>query len=518
MRKSALLIAVVLPLLGAESLSAARFAVADRSTYTVPLQADGTFSLHNPAGNIEVVGVDGKVVTVIAERIVQGTNDAAIAEGRRLTPIVTGGNDRARIIRTATVQRPGSAWSSAVNYRVEVPRSVTVRVDVKSSDTVSVSNISGPLFITSNRGTIRLTNITGPQVNVETINGSIVMDAPVFPQGNVTLFTVNGSVMVSVAPNANFNWLAESIGGAYHTNIGVTRSRWNGPHMQGVVNAGGRLLRTVSLMGSITLLRRGSSVADARPIAPPQMLANTVAPMPNQVTPRRDRYLKVVHGDFMFSTNVGNIRIDEAHGFVKLETGAGEVHLGSVRKSADVVSLGGPIRMGDVTGTITANTKAGDVQIQAARAGGSITTGGGLIRLLYAGGPTRLQSGGGDITVRQANSSVNAQTRSGDISITMDATSRSHRVFAKTAKGSVAFNVNSQFGADIDALVVTSDPDTNNIRTDMTGLTIQREQVDGRTRIRATGKINGGGERVELIAEDGGIQILSSVPGPTAQR
>jgi DUF4097 and DUF4098 domain-containing protein YvlB len=518
MRKIALYMAVVLPLLGAESLSAARFAVADRTTYSFPLQGDGTFSLHNPAGNVEVVGVDGKVVTVVAERIVQATTDALIAEGRRLTPIVSGGNDRARIMRTSTAQRPGSGWTSAVNYRVEVPRSATVRIDVKSSDTISVSNISGPLFIINNRGTIRLLNITGPQVNVETINGSIVMDAPVFPQGNVTLATVNGNVMVAVAPNANFNWLAESIGGAYHTNLAVHKSRWSGPHMQGVVNSGGSLLRTVSLMGSITLLRRGSSVSDARPIAPPQTLPNTVAPMPNQVTPRRDTHLKVVHGNFLFSTNVGNIRIDEAHGFVKLETGAGEVYLGSVRNSADVLSLGGPIRMGDITGTITANTKAGDVQVQAARAGGTITTGGGLIRLLYAGGPTRLQSGGGDITVRQANSTVTAQTRSGDISITMDATSRSHRIFAKTGKGSVAFNVNPRFGADIDAVVVTSAPDTNNIRTDMTGLTIQREQVDGRTRIRATGKINGGGERVELIAEDGGIQILSSVPGPTAQR
>jgi DUF4097 and DUF4098 domain-containing protein YvlB len=517
MRKFSFYLAVVLPLLAADSLSAARFAVADRSHYTFPLQADGTFSLHNPAGNVEIIGVDAKTVTVTADRIVQAASDALILEGRRMTPIIAGGNDQARVIRTNTQQRATSGWTSAVNYQVRLPRTASVRLDVKSSDTISVANISGPVFISNNRGSIRLQNVTGPQVTVETINGSIVLDAALLPQGNVTLATVNGNVLVAAAADANFNWLAESIGGTFNTNFAVHKPRWSGPRFEGVVNAGGRIIRTVSLMGSVTLLQRGTRQADARRVLPTQ---NAMAQMPGQVQPPRDTYLKIVNGNFLFRTNLGNIRIDEARGAVTLETGAGEVHLGSVRGFADVLSLGGPIRLGDVSGEIRANTKAGDIQVQAARSGGVITTGGGLIRLLYAGGPTRLQSGGGDITVRQANSPINALTRSGDISITMDAGTRSQRIYAKTGKGSVAFNVNSRFGADIDATVITSDPDTNNIRSDMPGLNIQREQVDGKTRIRATGKINGGGERVELVAEDGGIQILSSVPGPTtaAQR
>src|SRR6185503_10102677 len=106
---------------------------------------------------------------------------------------------------------------------------------------------------------------------------------------------------------------------------------------------------------------------------------------------------------------------------------------------------------------------------------------------------TRLESGGGDITVRQANAPLSAETRSGDIFIAMDGAARSQKVFARTFKGSVAFNVSRGFGADIDAVVITVDPEANNIRTDMTGLSIQRSQVNGKTRIRATGKINGGG-------------------------
>jgi hypothetical protein len=43
---------------------------------------------------------------------------------------------------------------------------------------------------------------------------------------------------------------------------------------------------------------------------------------------------------------------------------------------------------------------------------------------------------------------------------------------------------------------------------------VRREQVGNKTRIRATGKINGGGERVELYAEEGDIHISAQNIAP----
>ena len=171
------------------------------------------------------------------------------------------------------------------------------------------------------------------------------------------------------------------------------------------------------------------------------------------------------------------------------------------------MSRGGPLTLGQVVKELTAHTEAGDITVQSAREGGSLTTGGGVIRLMFTGGPTRLQSGGGDILVRQAAGPINAETQSGDISITLDMSSRTERVTAKTAKGNLTLNVAPAFAAEIDATVITSDPDRNDIVFDLTGLQVRREQIGGKTKIRATGKVNGGGERVELYAEDGGIQI-----------
>ena len=47
------------------------------------------------------------------------------------------------------------------------------------------------------------------------------------------------------------------------------------------------------------------------------------------------------------------------------------------------------------------------------------------------------------------------------------------------------------------------------------GLTITREQVGGTTRVRAVGKINGGGEKVVLQATGGDIRVSTGRAGPT---
>ena len=53
------------------------------------------------------------------------------------------------------------------------------------------------------------------------------------------------------------------------------------------------------------------------------------------------------------------------------------------------------------------------------------------------------------------------------------------------------------------------------IVSDLPGLTITREQVGGTTRVRAVGKINGGGEKVVLQATGGDIRVSTGRAGPT---
>ena len=163
-------------------------------------------------------------------------------------------------------------------------------------------------------------------------------------------------------------------------------------------------------------------------------------------------------------------------------------------------------------GAINVRTKAGDIAINAARAGGFASTGGGQVRVLYASAPLTLHSDGGDITVRTTTAGVTADTPSGDVTITLDPNVRSVPLDLKTGDGNIVIRLGPRFAADIDAIIVTSDADANAIHTDFSGLSMRRDQVGGRTRIRATGKVNGGGERVSLYAEEGDIRVVAQAP------
>ena len=220
--------------------------------------------------------------------------------------------------------------------------------------------------------------------------------------------------------------------------------------------------------------------------------------------------IPILQGPTEISQRVADIQIGEVRGSLRVFTGAGAIELGTVYGELNATSVGGPISITEAMAGLTAHTGVGRILVRAARVGGTITTDGGVVEVQYTGGPTTLKSLGGDIIVRQAAGPIDADTRSGDITITSDPTQRTQRISARTARGNVLLNLTSRFGADVDATVMTADSDADPIVSDFTGLQIRKEQVGGKTRVRATGKINGGGEKLELYAEEGTIRLSSS--------
>jgi DUF4097 and DUF4098 domain-containing protein YvlB len=270
------------------------------------------------------------------------------------------------------------------------------------------------------------------------------------------------------------------------------------------------------MMGNVYLLRRGTKASEAR-----SMRAATATQV-QQTVVARSLQAPMFNGDLVYSTPLGNISVGQVRGSARVDTRAGEVRLGVVQGQCEVVSNGGPVTLGDIMGPLNARTRAGDVLINATHNGAVVSTGGGIIRMLFAAGATNLHSAGGDIDVRQASGPISAQTSSGDVALVLDPAVRSAAIDAKTEQGNVMITVSSELGADIEATLVTSDADANAIHSDFPGLTIRRDQVGSKTRIRATGKVNGGGERVNLYAEDGDITIRTTtgpgpVSGPTSQ-
>jgi DUF4097 and DUF4098 domain-containing protein YvlB len=481
----------------------------------------GSFVLDNPIGNIEITGADVTDIEATIVTTITVDNESMMKDAQRRSGIAIGGTPQTRVVQAALALEKGKklSWGLRSHWTVRVPRSISVRVIANSSDRIRIVNLLGSAIVKNFNGNVQITNVAGSTF-VESVNGSIIYSTSV-PRKNVVLSTVNGHITATVAGTADFRWVAETGTGDIRTNF-APRGAFMGATFRGTVNApGGPTLTTQSLMGDIHLLSSGTSamtsqsIRTVRPSVQVAGLHPTGGPTATAANGQRLFSRGTFRGSLVYGTNVGDVRVNEIFGSADIRTGAGEVRLGAVSGTCVVVSEGGPLQLGEILGPLTASTRAGDILVDSARRGGTITTKGGTIRLLYTSGPTRLESGGGDIIVRQAAAPVTAETTSGDITITIDNASKSETIDAKTGKGSVVLQVGPKFAADIDATIITSDPNADTILSDLPGLSVSRQQVSGKTRVRATGKINGGGEKVVLQATNGDIRIATGAVAPT---
>jgi DUF4097 and DUF4098 domain-containing protein YvlB len=284
------------------------------------------------------------------------------------------------------------------------------------------------------------------------------------------------------------------------------RGGFDGTTYRATINApGGSTLTTATLMGNVFLLANGAGIVGTRSVLATKIKA---PPAPTGVVE-----------NFNFETTLGDVIVPEIRGDAHIFTGAGRVQLPKVAGVCRVLSNGGPLSFGEIGGELDASTLAGDISVERARRGGTLTTRGGTIRVSYMNGPMRLVSAGGDILVKRTTAPVRAQTSSGDIGIVVDQGSATESVTAKTEKGNIIVHVPANFGGEVDATIVTSDPENDTFLSDLPGLSISKEQIGGgRTRIHATGRINRGGERLLLEAANGDIRITTAPPSGALSR
>lgn len=505
-------LAIAAVLFWAATLSAATYNSVERGAKDFRIDPDGTLMIENQVGDIEVIGSDSPIISVIAQKVLGATGERPLHEAGAQTNVVFNVTQKSLHVWTEIPAIRSTKWGATVSYTVRVPSTLHIKIDSGNSQRVRVANVSGLVEVKNVNGTIALDNVTGA-VSAESANGNISYDAAGRLSSNVQLTSVNGTIYVTVDPDAAFLWRGQTIRGDFRTNLPVG-GRFNGTTFIGSVNAGsGPTINTAALMGDVFVLKRGSNQVQTQSVrlkAAGIAAAEAIGP----AAVARSYRSAAVDGDFTFSTPLGNVTVGQIRGAARVETRGGEVELGNVLGTCTVTSFGGPLTFGDISGVLNARTSAGDIAITHARSGGFAATDGGMIRVRYASGAMTLRSGGGDIVVSTASAPINAETRSGDIMITVDPSLRRDAIFAKTSQGSVTLNLAAEFAADLEATLLTADDDPAVFRSDFPGLSIRRDQVGSKTRIRVSGKLNGGGERVEVFAEDGTIRITGDSRQP----
>jgi len=500
-------------LLSATQLFGAAFSSSNRVAREFPVDPSGSVWIDNRFGNVDVIGGEGNLVSVTAERVITAPDAASMKDAADSVAINLAGDAKARVVQTIFPSAPRPVrWSVAVNYVIRLPRSVNVKITSTLAEHIRVSHINGSVTVIGFGGTVIMEDVVGAS-SVNMVNGRIIYDYMQPPSSKALVQAVNAHIDINLPPNSNFNWIATTLNGDILTTFPVRGGRFSGTEFHGTVGSGGPTINTTTMMGRTLLLAKGSKLSQAQSVRVNQARHQSV-PGDVLLQPPTKVQVPFVPGDFISAGSVSDVTIGEVRGNAHIEAGAGVLELGAVFGQCYVTSMGGPLNLGDVMGPLFAHTGAGNIIVRVARRGGQVTTDGGLIRVDVAAGLMTLRSGGGDIVVRQASAAIDAETASGDITLTGDPRQKTVKITARTLQGNITLNVSPRFAADIDATIITSNPDENEMHIDFKGLTVRREQVGTKTRIRVTGKINGGGERVELYAVEGDIQISAQTITP----
>jgi hypothetical protein len=216
------------------------------------------------------------------------------------------------------------------------------------------------------------------------------------------------------------------------------------------------------------------------------------------------------------STSGGDMRTGDVQGDVVLRTSGGNIEMGIVGGEANVSTSGGNIVVKSVGKTLKANTSGGDIEIGDVGGEASVSTSGGDVRVRRVTGNATLKSSGGNIhlegasgTVKANTGSIEAATAGGDVDAELRPTGKG-RSKLSSAGGQISLSIPEDARATIEATIRVEDhwgsrKSKYKVISDFKADTYEQDQDD--REIRATYKLNGGGDLIELKTVNSDISI-----------
>jgi DUF4097 and DUF4098 domain-containing protein YvlB len=216
-----------------------------------------------------------------------------------------------------------------------------------------------------------------------------------------------------------------------------------------------------------------------------------------------------VQGDVTLRTSGGNIDMGVVGGEANISTSGGDISVKSVGKSLKAHTSGGNIDIGDVGGEARVSTSGGDVKVGRVTGNASLSTSGGNIDLDNASGPVKANTSGGDITLKNITGSIDAGTSGGNVDAELKPSGKGNSKLSSSG-GEITLAIPEDAKATIEATIKIqgrwgSRRSEYKVRSDFKADVY--EQDDNEREIRATYKLNGGGELIELKTVNSDISI-----------
>ncbi|MDR3763031.1 MAG: hypothetical protein P4M01_02940 [Acidobacteriota bacterium] len=239
-----------LPLLAltALALSLPCFAEAREEFHkTVPMDANGVFTLKNVNGDVAIEGWDRNEAQIDAVKT--GVSKEKLRDARIL--VMGSGHN----IDVETKYPEHSNNNATVRYTVKLPRNATLREVAAVNGNVAVNGARGRIEAKTVNGNVEVWGAVS-EIELETVNGGIKASLTGPQVKRAKLDTVNGSVAVQIPLNANARIKASTVNGSIQSDlpVQVDKPKYGpGASVNSNLGSGGETVELESVNGSVYL-------------------------------------------------------------------------------------------------------------------------------------------------------------------------------------------------------------------------------------------------------------------------
>lgn len=238
---------VVLALASLAFVSTVTAKVTEKFEKTYALNADGSVSLGNVNGDVEIVAWDKNEVSLWAEKSARDEEELAHMK------IVIEDSPAHFSVKTE-YEKQRKSWRNnhgEVRYKLMVPAGATLkRVDVVNSD-LTVRGVRGNVSLASVNGSIEADGLTAGG-RFETVNGGIrVSFDKLSASDKIVVETTNGGGSLTLPENAAFELEADSVNGRVSCDFPIRIISSGRRHLTGTVNGGGARIVLDSVNGGL---------------------------------------------------------------------------------------------------------------------------------------------------------------------------------------------------------------------------------------------------------------------------
>jgi hypothetical protein len=225
--------------------------VSNRQTFeqSYPLAPGGSFLLENVNGSVQVEGWDRDEVEVEAVK----TTDA---DGQDLERVKIDVDSEPDQVSVHTRYPKGEGVEVAVEYHVHVPYCVLLGSIGTVNGSVLVRGVNGGGDLRSVNGNVEVLNSAG-RFSAKTTNGDLRLELrQVLDGAPMNLETVNGSVVLGLPSDAKANLKVLSMNGEFHSELPMTStvSESTARAFRGKLGTGGGEISVRTINGGVRLI------------------------------------------------------------------------------------------------------------------------------------------------------------------------------------------------------------------------------------------------------------------------